>query len=807
MRRRFEMITARRFNLRNLGAILVVLALAGLANMPAIESLFSSFDRVHFDATAYLFAKRGGHDVVVVQKGEKSIRALGRNLVFSSDANAALIDRLDQARSVVFDIPFPTVEPGDEALIQAIKQNRHVIAALPSTRLDAHGDLLLPLPDAIYHIVAGVGQRNMTIGHYGTVTGFVPYATLAGTLYQHVALEAIRVAHKTLPISDLRDYEYAQVTSIGRSAMQSVLLMLPPLPPENIYSFADVLTGKVPASAFKDKIVFFGHSIYQMLGEYSISSLNNDVVSGVQLDAMIAAALLNGNVVREMPPSIASLVNPVFALGILCLCAMARPRRLHLYAFGWGIGILALSTLLLGVFHFWVPVGSTLAVCLLIYGYFAWSQLNSMHRLLRREIETLRRLSSSVGVDATMDDKAHEANPSPIDSTGYALHEMRLAIRQIREWQEAYVTIINLLPYPVFLERDGRFALWNQRAGALFGGDDAPAGRRDELLDAIRTFASQHTVTQAHGEEIHLLDREYMLLAMPFAQLSASSEGTQARLICLIDVEDVKKSVRHDRQTLRHIAHDLRNPLTTILALIEEQRTAKSQRAGERDERFMADLRKQVDYSLRLSQDFMQLSRAEALDPATFVPLAIVDVLDAAVDQMLAAAQRSGIALILDTSTLDPDAPALVNGNHDMLLRALVNVLDNAIKYSPAQTTIRATAVRQTHDDHAWIGMHVIDQGPGIPADALPHLFEPFFRVKRDGRRSEADVPGTGLGLPFVKTVVERHGGRVDVSSAGRGTDVSITLPLVASPHPHEREEDRQPGKVGDPADSPSWKR
>jgi signal transduction histidine kinase len=113
----------------------------------------------------------------------------------------------------------------------------------------------------------------------------------------------------------------------------------------------------------------------------------------------------------------------------------------------------------------------------------------------------------------------------------------------------------------------------------------------------------------------------------------------------------------------------------------------------------------------------------------------------------------------------------LMLGHSDMLIRALVNVIDNALKYSPPDTAI---TVRIADAGEGRMALHVIDQGIGIAEEHLAHLFEPFFQV---AGKSNVEM-GVGLGLPFVKTVIERHGGSISVSSQpGHGTDVRMVFP------------------------------
>jgi signal transduction histidine kinase len=113
-----------------------------------------------------------------------------------------------------------------------------------------------------------------------------------------------------------------------------------------------------------------------------------------------------------------------------------------------------------------------------------------------------------------------------------------------------------------------------------------------------------------------------------------------------------------------------------------------------------------------------------------------------------------------------------VRGQYDMLLRAVVNVLDNAVKYSPPNSHIVVRLARWGE----MAGISVVDQGIGIPEHALPRLFELFYQV------DEGRGDGAGLGLPFVKAVMQAHGGGVEVKSRSRlGSEFLLLAPWLES--------------------------
>jgi signal transduction histidine kinase len=141
---------------------------------------------------------------------------------------------------------------------------------------------------------------------------------------------------------------------------------------------------------------------------------------------------------------------------------------------------------------------------------------------------------------------------------------------------------------------------------------------------------------------------------------------------------------------------------------------------------------------------------------------------ETAVEGMMAAAENSEIKLHTDCLVDD----LRVRGNAVFLERAVSNLLSNAIKYGGRQSQVRI----RVSADRLQACVEVRDQGPGIPAEAIPHIFDKFYRVKS---AATASIPGSGLGLAYVREVAQQHGGSVAVeSSSGAGSAFTLRIPL-----------------------------
>ena len=180
-----------------------------------------------------------------------------------------------------------------------------------------------------------------------------------------------------------------------------------------------------------------------------------------------------------------------------------------------------------------------------------------------------------------------------------------------------------------------------------------------------------------------------------------------------------------------------------------------------------------VRKALTLADDLFRLVRAEDVDPARFTVLSLEMVVQDAVDQAWALAHGKHIRLVTEIDEADEDQPCLVRGDGDLLCRAIVNLLTNAVKYTPEGGEVRVSLTGQQGDWAIAVG----DTGAGIAPELQSRLFQRFSRLPTAQNRR---IGGVGLGLMMVRTVAERHGGSITVSSRpGEGSVFTLRLPAA----------------------------
>lgn len=216
-------------------------------------------------------------------------------------------------------------------------------------------------------------------------------------------------------------------------------------------------------------------------------------------------------------------------------------------------------------------------------------------------------------------------------------------------------------------------------------------------------------------------------------------------------------------------SHELRTPLTVIQGELENLASDASLPADVRDR--AGSTLEEVERLGKIVQKLFALSRLDAGEAQEeWVRLDMAALAGATSDQMLLLAEDKNIKVAHETNT-----PVFVMGDRARLKQVVVNLLDNAVKYTPPGGSVHLKV-------YAGPGqgiLEITDTGVGIPSEALPLVFERFFRVDRD--RSSAEG-GAGLGLAIVKSICVAHGGRVDVESAvGFGSRFVVTLPLATT--------------------------
>jgi two-component system phosphate regulon sensor histidine kinase PhoR len=324
----------------------------------------------------------------------------------------------------------------------------------------------------------------------------------------------------------------------------------------------------------------------------------------------------------------------------------------------------------------------------------------------------------------------------------------------------------------VTVDSTGRIARVNEAARSLLGIHKAYVESmsleevvpQEEIRAFIKEAASSMLPTSGSvlltGERTRVFD----VYGSPLFQDDGSSSGT---LIVVRDMTRVHNLEVVRRDFVANVSHELKTPVTSIKGFAETLLDGAIE-DPEACNKFVGIIAKHAERLHAILNDLLTLARLEAGgDEARMelMPYKLGSLVREAIDVCEGAAAVGQVAV---SSSVPDDIVVVVNPS--LMQQAVVNLVDNAIKYSESGASVRVAVERQGE----FVRCMVIDNGPGIDSSHLPRLFERFYRVDQGRSRQ---MGGTGLGLSIVKHIVLAHGGRVAVESAlGQGSVFSIYL-------------------------------
>jgi two-component system phosphate regulon sensor histidine kinase PhoR len=349
----------------------------------------------------------------------------------------------------------------------------------------------------------------------------------------------------------------------------------------------------------------------------------------------------------------------------------------------------------------------------------------------------------------------------------------------IRQRTEQEAILASMIEGVLAVDREERVLNMNAAAATLLGLDPAQAAGRS-MQETIRHSELQRFIAavlaspEPQEAEIPLrLGGEPRWLQLHGTLLHDEEGRRIGALVVLTDVTRLHRleTVRSD--FVANVSHELRTPIASIKGFVETLLDGALANPADA-ERFLRIISRHTDRLHAIIEDLLTLSRFEQQGSAPAIalePCRLHAVIALAMETCAPQAEEKGIQVILDG-----DAALTEQADAALLEQALVNLIDNAVKYSPAESRVEI-ATAQTETETL---IHVRDQGCGIPADALPRIFERFYRV--DTGRSRK-LGGTGLGLSIVKHIIQAHGGQVTVDSrVGAGSTFTIHLPRIPVP-------------------------
>ncbi|RMK29572.1 CHASE2 domain-containing protein [Pseudomonas aeruginosa] len=699
--------------------------------------------------------------ILVVAIDDRSLESLGR-WPWPRSVHAELLDRLAAAgaRSVLLDVIFsePSSNPdSDRQLARSLCRAGNVLLPLLRESVPRYDEPPREIPPTapLAGCAAGIGHINVEADSDGTVRSVYLREGPLGQPRPLLAWQAFADAGAMpmpMPgLDDMRNLPGWQRDHAIRIPFIGADAGFPSVP------YVSVLRGEVPDSLLRDRLVLVGATA-PGLGDRYVTPLSASLgtTPGVEIQANILNGLLQQRTAVDLQPWLAALLS---AAGVALLLGLMlfRSRHALLLTLACAALALGLSWALLLNGWWWSPLASLVGL-LLAYLIWSWRRLNAVLAYFGWELARLDREPKVLPERAS----PPRAGNDPLQNRIAALEQ---AVSRTRDSRRFMADGLEGLPVATLIcDPQGQILLANRKARDLFGGEL----RGDELRQCLAELGHPSLSGGARPtletlEAIEFRDHRERDLRLDLARLlPVESETAIGWLVSLIDLSAERDAERQRATLLRFLSHDLRAPHSAILALLDV-RPAEDE-AGQQVYR---QIEQQVRRALGLTDAFVQLAKAESdayrFEACMFTMLAM----DAA-DQLWPLAQQKDIDLRRDW---DDEQEPMVWADPGLLTRALFNLLENAVKYSPAGTVV-SLSIRLEGD---WLSCRIVDQGKGIAAAELPRLFSQYQRFA-----SAEGSAGLGLGLAMVKTVIDRHGGRIGCQSqVGQGTTFEIRLPLL----------------------------
>lgn len=774
--------------------LILLFILIAMATTVSWHNGLSRLDQSRYDLFLSTIVRPTPDHIIIVAIDDYSLAQLGR-WPWTRSLHADLINKLNQAkpRAIGLDVILSEPEPsrtgssssGDHELAAALKQNGRTV--LPVTITNAGHGLTANLPTAELAQVAGaLGHINLTHDNDGVVRSVALREGQGGKWWQNFSAAVLAVGESEQVVHALPKSE-VQTHVAGIDMWQRADQMYIPFAGNvgHIQSipYVAVLRGEVPAEFFTNKYVLIGATAPGMTDSYPTPvSGNTGAMPGIEIHAQILSNLIQGKSIHmatQLEAAIFSAI-PVFMamLGYLLL----SPRRA---LFGAGIWLLitALTSYIgLRFMDIWLPPSVAIIVIVVSYPLWSWRRLEAAINYLGQEFTRLDREPHLLPEEKTI---PHAENVT--DVLEQRISAMKNAARRVRDLRQFVSNNLDNLPDVTLVTSvEGRILLANRHAKEYYvslGHKDLRGASVIELLKQLKmpvpvdqainlSFDWPQLLDLGHAQAllngVSAQDHASRDLLVKSGPCYSATNLLTGWIVSILDISTIRSIERSRDETLRFLSHDMRAPQASILALLELQHESSS--ALPLQELF-ARIEKACRKTLGLADNFVQLARAES-EEYRLETVDFQDLLFDAADEMWSLAKSRHIELKVDIV----EGEYSVNADRTLLTRALSNLMSNAINYSPDHTSILCSLWSEQVGEQTRVMCSICDHGYGIAEADQSKLFQRFQRVDLpDQPRHD----GVGLGLVFVKTVIERHFGEIHfVSVAGKGTTFTFSLPL-----------------------------
>jgi signal transduction histidine kinase len=516
----------------------------------------------------------------------------------------------------------------------------------------------------------------------------------------------------------------------------SILVPMRPAGSFRHVSFSTILASEVPDGFLRGKIILIGATADGMGDRYPVAAAAGSTMSGIEIQANLLNALLSNRIIERASLG-TRIVSSVLPIWLLMLGFLRWQPNTNLIASLSLIASVVTGSILIAIYGgIWISPGPVLLGLLLVYPLWGWRRLEALNAFVG---QAARDLNTEPGLRTVHLEKRYG-----LDSVAAKATELSAVIGALRGVQQFMTDVVSGFPDAIcVVDKNMRVTLSNDAAKHVLGHN-----LTGQLLHDLIAARAPGTLRGA-SEMCDLEGRTFLIRQV---QLSPQMGEGVGAIVRFADISQLRMAAVEREEMLEFLSHDMRAPQAAILSLLEGAEETETHRS----------IRRNARKTLKLADGFVQNARLSSTE------------LDEAIDAVWPQAKRRDIR-IRSTGT---DLEAFLQGNPGALVRAFTNLLDNAVKYSPAgaQITCDLAVDAGTESGSApIIRCSIADEGGGLPAERVAYPYARFGAIS-------GESGGAGLGLAYVKQVVDRHGGTIICQSQeNQGTRFTLRfegLPL-----------------------------
>lgn len=418
-----------------------------------------------------------------------------------------------------------------------------------------------------------------------------------------------------------------------------------------------------------------------------------------------------------------------------------------------------------------INIGGAIAVSLPLVVGLAWVY----YRRVSKPLSEINRASREIA-QGNFKRQINITSKDEIGDLARSINDMatrlRDTIEEITEERNRAQAILNSMADCVIaFDRQGRIILVNPAVEEIFGITQTECVGK-KVLEVIRNCNLDDILKKVQigdkpiSREVKIISPEPRVFRLHATPLNGSSNG--GAVVLLRDITERNNMEKMRSEFVANVSHELRTPLTSIHGFVETLLESGTD-DPEMTRHFLEIIITETRRLSKLVNELMDLSKIEGRRVVHRWQQVEISRL---VDRVLVVCGPHADGKLIKVKTDLPSNLSPLFGDPDMLAQVLINLIDNAIKYTPMGGIVTISA-KKLGDE---IRLSIEDTGMGIPAESLSRIFERFYRVEKARSR---ELGGIGLGLAIVKHIIKAHGGRVDVKSmVGEGTVFSVFLPL-----------------------------